>query len=246
MRRGAASCRGVLSSCPGRRRASRALLGALTPSRPGLPNAAGDVHVNTASGVQRAAARVVARMPGAGRTFVTLSGPRPASAPAVSSVRWERTGPGVRCPGDRCPVSSVAVRASGVNLQRQCVPRPLGTDQEVLARGGVTAATGEDGWSRRGRPAVSATALSSARVRAWRSSLAQPVLPARRRPRPQPGRRRRLRAAARRARLADQGSASCARIARQDGGGVARLEAATTLRGHRERPGPSRLVSESL
>jgi hypothetical protein len=185
-------------------------------------------------------------MPGAGRTFVTLSGPRPASAPAVSSVRWERTGPGVRCPGDRCPVSSVGVRASGVNLQRQCVPRPLCTDQEVLARGGVTAATGEDGWSRRGRPAVSATALSSARVRAWRSSLAQAVLPARRRPRPRPGRRRRLRAAARRARLADQGSASCARIARQDGGGVARLEAATTLRGHRERPGPSRLVSESL
>jgi hypothetical protein len=44
--------------------------------------------VNTASGVQRAAARAVARMPGAGRTFVTLSGPRPASAPA----RWADPG----------------------------------------------------------------------------------------------------------------------------------------------------------
>jgi hypothetical protein len=81
--------------------------------------------VNTASGVQRAAARMVARMPGAGHTLVTLSGPRPASAPAVSSVRCERTDPRLRCPRDRCPVSSVGVRASGVNVQGQCVPRPL-------------------------------------------------------------------------------------------------------------------------
>ena len=38
-------------------------------------------------------------------------------------------------------------------------------------------------------------------------------------PRPRPGRRRRLQAAARRPRLADQGSASRARIARQEGAG---------------------------
>jgi carboxymethylenebutenolidase len=67
--------------------------------------------------------------------------------------------------------------------------RALDRPRESLTRGGATAATREDGWSPRGRPAVSAPALSSARVRAWRSSLAQAMLPARRRPRPGRGRR---------------------------------------------------------
>jgi hypothetical protein len=201
MRRGAAWPAERQSSCPVRRRASRALVGGRTAETSwGCRTPQATFHLNTASGVQRAAAWVVARMPGAGRTDARCRPylghrspcprPRPASAPAVSSVRCERTDPRVRCPPDRCPVSSVGVRASGVNVQRQSVRRPLSGPRESLARGGATAATRADGWSRRGRPAVSATALSSARVRAWRSSLAQAVLPARRRPRP--GRRRRL------------------------------------------------------
>jgi hypothetical protein len=217
VRRGAAWPAERQSSCPVRRRAPRALLGAFTaePSwaaerRRGCPREHGFRRPagGRSGGGQDARCRPYLRHPVRSSASVRSCGvQRPVGA--------DRS----RCAMSTRPVSSVGVRVSGVNLQRQCVPRPLCTDQEVLARGGVTAATGEDGWSRRGRPAVSATALSSARVRAWRSSLAQAVLPARRRPRPRPGRRRRLQAAARRARLADQGSASRARIARQEGGG---------------------------
>jgi hypothetical protein len=193
MRRGAAWPAERQSSCPVRRRASRALVGGRTAEtswaaerRRGHPREHG---FRRPAGGRLGGGQDARCRPYLGHRS-PCPRPRPASAPAVSSVRCERTGPRVRCPPDRCPVSSVGVRASGVNVQRQSVRRPLSGPRESLARGGATAATRADGWSRRGRPAVSATALSSARVRAWRSSLAQAVLPARRRPRP--GRRRRL------------------------------------------------------
>jgi hypothetical protein len=130
--------------------------------------------------------------PDAGRAFVTLSAssasvhasgvqcPVGASSvhacavhATVSSVDVQVSGRPVS--GGRCPVAGVRCPVSGVNVRYPCVPRPLCPNPVSSSSGAVRRQPhGEDGRSRRGRPAVSATGSSSARAEPGAGSWRRP------------------------------------------------------------------------